>query len=43
MRSLFYGCESLININFSNFNTQNATTMRTLFSGCKSLKNINFY
>ena len=34
---MFYGCSSLININLSNFNTQNVTNMRWMFYGCSSL------
>ena len=38
---MFYGCDSLTNINLSNFNTQNVTDMSFMFSGCNSLTNIN--
>ena len=38
---MFYGCESLTNIDLSYFNTQNATNMSYMFFGCKSLTNIN--
>ena len=38
---MFYGCSSLININFSNFNTQNVTDMSCMFTGCSSLSNLN--
>ena len=38
---MFYNCKSLINIDLSNFNTQNVTDMSYMFSGCVSLKNIN--
>ena len=38
---MFYGCESLTNINLSNFNTKNIKNMSGMFSGCKSLTNIN--
>ena len=38
---MFYGCNSLTNINLSNFNTQNVTNMRCMFSECKSLKKQN--
>ena len=44
---MFRECESLTNINLSNFNTQNVTNMSYMFFGCNSLieKNIliNFY
>ena len=38
---MFYGCDSIINLNLSNFNTQNITNMGFMFCGCKSLININ--
>ena len=38
---MFFGCENLININLSNFKSQNVNNMRSMFSNCKSLKNIN--
>ena len=38
---MFCDCESLININLSNFNTKNVTNMERMFSSCKSLTNIN--
>ena len=41
MNSMFYYCESLINLNLSNFNTQNVTNMNYMFSHCKSLTNLN--
>ena len=41
MSSLFYGCDSLININLSNFNTQNVIDMSHMFDGCKSLINLD--
>ena len=34
---MFYGCESLTNINLSNFNTQNVTGMWSMFNQCNSL------
>ena len=40
---MFSDCESLTNINLSNFNTQNVTNMSDMFSHCKSLININLY
>ena len=41
MSYMFSHCESLTNINLSNFNTQNVTNMSYMFADCKSLKNIN--
>jgi surface protein len=40
---MFSGCNSLTNLNLSNFNTQNVTDMMRMFSGCNSLtkNNIN--
>ena len=38
---MFYGCESLTNIDLSNFNTQNTTNMDSMFYRCKSLTNID--
>ena len=38
---MFYGCNSLINLNLSNFNTQNVTNMNYMFAFCKSLINLN--
>ena len=34
---LFFGCNSLTNIDLSNFNTQNVTDMSGMFHGCSSL------
>ena len=34
-------CESLTNLNLSNFNTQNIKDIRSMFSYCKSLINLN--
>ena len=39
---MFRGCSSLININLSNFNTNNVTDMSCMFYGCSSLNNINY-
>ena len=41
MNLMFYECESLTNLNLSNFNTQNVTDMESMFYYCKSLKKIN--
>ena len=38
---MFYDCDSLTNLNLSNFNTQNVTNMSYMFYFCKSLANIN--
>ena len=35
---MFFGCESLKNIDLSNFNTQNVTNMEGMFWVCESLK-----
>ena len=34
MRSMFFGCSSLKELNLSNFNTHNVTNMNCMFSGC---------
>jgi len=39
---MFSDCESLTNINLSNFNTKEVISMRGMFYNCKSLKNIDF-
>ena len=38
---MFSNCISLSNLDFSNFNTQNATNMNYMFYYCKSLTNFN--
>ena len=38
---MFCGCDSITNLNLSNFNTKNIINMRCLFDGCKSLINLN--
>ena len=38
---MFYGCDSLMNIDLSNFNTQNANNMSYMFNGCNSLTNLD--
>ena len=35
------GCNSLTNLDLSNFNTQNVTNMSDMFYGCNSLTNLN--
>ena len=39
---MFYNCESLTNLNLSNFNTQNVINMSSMFYYCNSLLN-NIY
>ena len=41
MSWMFYYCKSLINLNLSNFNTQNVINMNDMFCKCHSLTNIN--
>ena len=41
MNDIFYGCNSLKDINLSNFNTQNVTSMYGMLNECNSLTNIN--
>ena len=41
LANLFSKCNSLTNIDLSNFNTQNVTDMRYMFYGCNSLTNID--
>ena len=38
---MFNGCNSLTNIDLSNFNTQNVTNMYSMFCGCNSLTTID--
>ena len=38
---MFSDCESLTNLNLSNFNTQNVKNMNGMFSDCESLTNLN--
>ena len=38
---MFHGCNSLISLDLSNFNTQNVTNMSCMFYYCKSLTNLN--
>ena len=38
---MFYACTSLINLDISNFNTQNITDMGGMFNGCESLNTID--
>ena len=41
MKCLFYECYSLINIDLSNFNSENVKDMSYMFCECYSLENIN--
>ena len=41
MLCMFKWCESLTNIDLTNFNTKNVRDMRDMFNGCKSLTNLN--
>ena len=41
LNHLFYDCEEIINLNFSNLNTQNVTNMNGMFQNCKALKALN--
>lgn len=38
---LFYGCENMIYVDFSSFDTSNVTNMRGLFDGCSSLLSLD--
>ena len=38
---MFYKCNSITNIDVSNFNTQNVTNMSGMFYKCKKLKKNN--
>ena len=38
---MFFCCESLTNLNLSNFNTQNVTNMKYMFYYCFLLTNLN--
>ena len=37
---MFWGCKSIINLNLSNFNTQNVTNMSHMFGGCYTLQSL---
>jgi surface protein len=41
MSYMFNGCNSLENIDLSNFNTENITSMNSMFYGCNSIKDLN--
>ena len=38
---MFYGCESLTNLDISNFNTQNVTNFNHMFDECYLLEKQN--
>ena len=38
---MFYGCDKLISLDFSNFKTEKVAAMICMFYGCISLKNLN--
>ena len=38
---MFFDCNSLTNLNLSNFNAQNVTDMWNMFSNCSSLTDLN--
>ena len=41
MSNMFYGCESLEELDLSSFNTSNVRNMNSMFSKCLSLKKLN--
>ena len=41
MRNMFCYCLSLIELDISNFNTNNVTNMKCMFFKCSSLKELN--
>ncbi|WP_179447881.1 bacterial Ig-like domain-containing protein, partial [Listeria monocytogenes] len=41
MCSMFEGCENIIELNLSNFNTKNVTTMQSMFINCYKLTELN--
>ena len=42
MSSMFFGCSSLVSINFSNLNTKNVKNMGAMFDCCYSLYSMDF-
>ena len=40
---MFWGCKSIINLNLSNFNTQNVTNMSHMFGGCNTLQSLTLF
>ena len=41
MSCMFWGCNSLTNLDLSSFNTSNVTDMSVMFCGCSSLKSLD--
>ena len=41
MNYMYYGCESLKELNLSSFKINNVTDMNYMFHGCESLKELN--
>ena len=41
MSFMFNGCSSLKELNLTNFNTNNVTSMKMMFKDCSSLKELN--
>ncbi len=41
MNSMFQECQSLTNLDLSNFNKENVANMSWMFSGCSELKNLD--
>ena len=39
---IFYGCSSLVSLNFSHFNSSAITNMHCMLKGCSALANLNF-
>ena len=40
---MFWSCKSIINLNLSNFNTQNVTNMSHMFGGCNTLQSLTLF
>ena len=40
---MFWGCNLLTNLDFSNFNSKNVTNMSHMFGGCNSLEKLNLF
>ena len=41
MQDMFYGCSSIISIDFSNFDSSSVTNMKAMFAFCYSLKSLD--
>ena len=41
MSYLFFGCKSLVKVNFSSFNSKNVTCLGAMFAGCESLIDVD--